>query len=62
DYGFAAFFDMPVFKKDGICVEGKRLQLLLSTDDRDQTGLYLYEAVLSKGKRVYAAYGKFNGS
>ncbi len=52
DYGFAVLFDRPIFQNKQIIISGKKFKVLLSADDRDRTGLYIYGAVLAqKGKK-----------
>ncbi|MCD8157627.1 MAG: CRISPR-associated endoribonuclease Cas6 [Clostridiales bacterium] len=48
DYGFAVLFDKPVFEGGKIFVKGKGLKVILSADDRERTGLFLYGAVLKQ--------------
>ncbi len=48
DYGFAVLFEKPVFTGGKIFVKGKRLKVILSADDRERTGLFLYGAVLKQ--------------
>ncbi|MCD7855132.1 MAG: CRISPR-associated endoribonuclease Cas6 [Clostridiales bacterium] len=48
DYGFAVLFENPAFADGIIFVRGKGLKVILSADDREKTGLFLYGAALKQ--------------
>lgn len=53
NYSFSIIFQKPVFRNDYIELGGNNLKLILSTDDRDKTGLYLFSAFIPQKNVIF---------
>lgn len=59
NFSFSVIFQNPIYKKEIIELGGNNLTLVISADDRDNTGLYLFSSFIAQ-KNVKFALPKSN--